>query len=116
MSTRYRSACSFLLAVVFAGMISCGESDNTGAIATLSWDPAPDESNVSYTVHYGKQSSVGAGSCNYENQVDVSEPSARITGLEFNTRYYFAVSAYNGQRSSCSGEVSKLTDRLSIGS
>jgi hypothetical protein len=45
----------------------------------------------------------------YEHSVDVSEPFAMISGLEYSTHYYFAVSAYNGERSRCSNEVSKLT-------
>ena len=51
------------------------------------------------------------GSCNYESSFDVSEPAALITGLEFNTQYYFAVSASSedGRRSLCSNEASQLT-------
>jgi hypothetical protein len=78
-------------------------------MAKLSWEPVNDPSVVSYMVHYGKQSSGTSGSCNYENSVEVAEASATIGGLEFNTLYYFAVSAYNGLQSACSEEVSKMT-------
>ena len=69
------------------------------------------DSNVlHYTVHYGKLSSGEGGSCNYENYVDVVEPFAFVTGLEFNREYYFAVSVSNEQGTSqCSNEASKLT-------
>jgi len=87
-----------------AGSIASGES------ASLTWDPVPHHTAVFYTVHYGKQSSAQAGSCNYETSLDVSEPAATITGLEPGTLYYFAVSAHDGDlRSLCSDEVSKET-------
>ena len=35
-------------------------------------------------------------------------------GLEPNTRYYFAVSAYNGLESACSNEVSAMTPASSV--
>jgi hypothetical protein len=109
MVCKRRFVYSLVLGLFIASLIGCGGGDDTGAIASLSWNPVISETPVSYTVHYGKQSSGEAGSCSYENSVDVSEPSATITGLEFNTQYYFAVSAYNGQRSLCSNEASKLT-------
>jgi hypothetical protein len=81
-----------------------------GATASLSWDPVGDPTVIAYTVHYGKQSTGGDTSCNYENVVDVVDPFVIITGLEFNTQYYFAVSVYNEHgRSQCSNEASKLT-------
>ena len=80
-----------------------------GASATLSWDPGHGDAGMIYTVHYEKSSTGGLGSCDYEHCVDVSEPFAMITGLEYSTHYYFAVSAYNGERSLCSNEVSKVT-------
>ena len=67
---------------------------------------------VTYTVHYGKDSSGEFGSCNYEHAVDVTDPAITIAGLDISTQYYFAVSAYDnnsGLRSMCSEEVSKLT-------
>ena len=88
-----------------------------GATASLSWDPA--DAGITYTVHYGKNPSGELGSCQYEHSVDVVEPFATLTGLDYSTLYYFAVSAYyndNGVRSPCSEEVSMLTpDGLYIG-
>jgi hypothetical protein len=75
----------------------------------LAWDPVH-QTDVSYTVHYGKQSSGEAGSCNYENSFDVDEPFATITNLEHDATYYFAVSAHVGRhRGPCSNEASKVT-------
>jgi hypothetical protein len=81
----------------------------TGATASLAWDPVQDPTVYAYNVHFGKQSSGQPGSCNYEDSVSVSSPSATITGLEPETRYYFSVSAYNGTNSACSNEVSTVT-------
>jgi Fibronectin type III domain len=99
-----------LLLLILAGC-GGGEDENLGATATLGWDAVNQSTPVTYTVHYGKQSSGEAGSCHYENTLDVAEPSATITGLEFDTTYYFAVSAFNGLRSYCSNEVSKAIRR-----
>jgi Fibronectin type III domain len=97
-----------LATTLFSG---CGGSDEKrGATASLSWTPVIDGSSVSYTVHFGKNSSGQVGSCSYEHSVNVSQPFADIGGLDFNTQYYFAVSAFNENgRSQCSNEASKLT-------
>ena len=103
---------SFAFGLFIAALTGCGGDDGyTGATASLSWEPVNHHSAITYTVHYGKQSRGDGASCTYENSVDVSEPSAFIAGLEFNTEYYFAVSAYteHGHRSLCSNEASKLT-------
>ena len=81
----------------------------TGAIASLAWDPIQDPSVSGYYVHYGRNSSGQPGACTYEAQQFVSSPNATITNLDHNTRYYFSVSAYNGLESSCSNEVSTVT-------
>jgi Fibronectin type III domain len=81
----------------------------TGAIATLAWDPVQDPSITGYYVHYGRNSSGEPGSCSYEEAQFVSSPSIAIANLDNDTRYYFAVSAYNGLESSCSNEVSTVT-------
>lgn len=80
-----------------------------GAIATLAWNPVQDPSITGYYVHYGKNSAGHPGTCSYEDAQFVSSPNAIITDLDHNTRYYFAVSAYNGLESSCSNEVSTVT-------
>jgi|SRR4026207_522992 len=109
---------SFVFGLFLAVLSGCGgggddgasASLSYGASASLSWSPVIHQTAIAYTVHFGKQPSGGDGSCDYENSVNVSEPSAFITGLEFTTQYYFAVSAYTEDtRSQCSDEVSKLT-------
>ena len=101
----------FVLGVFLSMLVGCGGGgeDVRGASATLSWDPGHGTAGIIYTVHYGKSSTGELGSCDYEHSVDVSEPYAMIKGLEPSTHYYFAVSAYNGERSVCSNEVSKFT-------
>ena len=110
---------SFFVFASFVGvLVGCeGDDSSRGATASLSWDPGHEQPGVTYTVHYGKHSSEEFGSCNYEHAVDVSEPAVTIAGLDFSTRYYFAVSAYdnnNGIRSMCSDEVSKLTPEYEL--
>ena len=87
-------------------------SQVTGESASLTWEPVNHQTAVTYTVHFGEQSSGEAGSCNYENSLDdVTETFATITGLKPNTLYHFAVSASGGDgyRSLCSSEESKVT-------
>jgi hypothetical protein len=107
----YRCVFALALGLYLFSLSGCGGEDGElGATASLSWEPVNHPTQVFYTVHYGKESSRASGSCNYENSVDISEPFAMIAGLEFNTLYYFAVSAYNEHgRSHCSNEVYKLT-------
>lgn len=81
----------------------------TGAIASLAWDPIQDPTVSGYYVHYGRNSSGQPGACSYEAQQFVSSPNVTITNLDRNTRYFFSVSAYNGLESSCSNEVSTVT-------
>ena len=102
----------FALLLLIAALAGCGGDDGfDGASASLAWDPVNHHTPIYYTVHYGTQSSGGDGSCNYENSVDVFEPSALVRGLQFDTQYYFAVSANleQGPGSHCSNEVSKVT-------
>lgn len=82
-----------VLASFIALLVGCGGDDGyMGATASLSWDPGHDQPGVTYTVHYGKDSSGEFGSCNYEHAVDVTDPAITIAGLDVSTRYYFAVS------------------------
>ena len=92
-----------------------------GVAVTLQWDAVeldPGQPPIrGYFVYYGRQSSRQSGSCFYEDSVRVSggsgpTVSATIRGLEPETRYYFAVSAYNGLESPCSGEISGITPPL----
>ena len=79
------------------------------ASASLAWDSVSDSSVVGYIVHYGTQSPNSSGSCAYQQSTFSSSPSTTVTGLAANTTYYFAVSAYNGLESACSGEVATVT-------
>ena len=76
---------------------------------SLEWQPVEDPSIHTYIVYYGRQSPGQDGSCAYESSLRVTSPSAMVPNLEPNTRYYFAVSAYNGEESLCSEEVSIVT-------
>lgn len=77
--------------------------------ASLAWNPIQDSSIIGYYVHYGRQSPGQSGSCSYESAQFVESPSATLSDLQPNTRYYFTVSAYNGLESACSSEVSTVT-------
>jgi hypothetical protein len=88
--------------------------NSVGATASLEWNPVPDPSVSSYFVHYGRQSSGQPGSCTYESSIFVDSPSVTVTNLDPDTRYYFAVSAYNGLESACSNEVSTVTPPPSV--
>jgi hypothetical protein len=78
-------------------------------MATLVWNPvqpqAGEPSILGYYIHYGTQSPGQPGSCSYEDVIFVMAPSGTVTGLDINSRYYFAVSAYNGVEGACSNEV-----------
>lgn len=92
------------------GASDSSPAGQTGAIASLDWQPVQDPSVYGYFVYYGRHSSGQSGSCNYESKQFVSSPSATITNLDHKTRYHFSVSAYNGLESGCSNEVSKITE------
>jgi len=81
----------------------------TEATARLTWAVNPDPTVTGYRVYYGKESSGEPGSCSYETSQSVEAPPAIITGLEPNTPYFFAISAFGGEEgeaeSPCSNEV-----------
>ena len=83
---------------------------STGATANLQWNPVQpgpgDPPIFGYYVHYGKSSAGQPGNCPNGDALFSSSPTVTITNLEHGTRYYFAVTAYNGQESPCSSEVS----------
>jgi hypothetical protein len=82
----------------------------TGVTARLTWDHSPDADVAGYYVYYGKQPSGEPGSCTpYEESYAVEAPPATITGLEPNTPYFFAISAYNESESLCSTEIMVVT-------
>jgi len=116
-----------LLLMILPFLTGCGEEGETnsppiptvtpgsaGATASLKWDPVPDSSVSVYFVHYGPQSPGEPGSCNYEHSISVDSSSATVANLDPNTRYYFAVSAYNGLESVCSDEVWTDTPPASV--
>ncbi|UVT17371.1 MAG: fibronectin type III domain-containing protein [Nitrospira sp.] len=84
-----------------------------GVTARLSWDASTDPNVAGYHVYYGKESSGEPGSCSYEGSQGVTAPPATINGLEPNTPYFFAISAYGGEEgeleSPCSNEVLVVT-------
>lgn len=92
-----------------AGSSGDGSAGLTGpASATLAWDPVGGV--WGYFVHYGTQSSDSPGSCAYAQSAFSSTPTATVAGLAANTTYYFAVSSYNGLESTCSVELTRVTD------
>jgi hypothetical protein len=118
MNRMHRFVSSLILGLLLTSVVSCG-SDGTsgepgaiipvGATVTLAWDPPQDPAIYGHYVHYGSQSPGQPGSCSYEHSQYVSSNSATILGLDFDTRYYFAVSAFNGVEGLCSDEVSTVT-------
>lgn len=88
-------------------------STPSGVTAKLSWDISSDPNVSGYHVYYGKQSSGEYGACSYEEGQTVEAPPATINGLEPNTPYFFAISAYGGEdgdlESPCSNEVLLVT-------
>ena len=80
----------------------------------INWDHAPDSDVTSYYVYYGKQPSTELGSCAYyEESQSVTTPPATISGLEPNTPYFFAISAFKESESSCSTEIMLVTPPIS---
>ena len=110
MSLRLTAIMAGLLFTMISFLTGCGGGEETGihptATASLTWDPVHDPSVIAYFVHYGRESPGQQGSCAYESSMHASSPSATVTNLDPDTRYYFAVSAYNGLESVCSHEVS----------
>lgn len=120
MNKKIRSLCSLVLGLFLSVLTGCGGggsgdpavssfSTSTGAAVSLAWDPVQDPTVYAYYVHYGRQSTGQQGLCNYSDSMYVSSPSATVVGLDPGTRYYFAVSAYNGVSGTCSNEVSTVT-------
>lgn len=128
MNIVHRCMSSGILGLFLISLTACGGGEDggpPGLSATLSWDPVENPNVSAYTVHYGRQSGGGDGTCDYESSFDVSSPFAIVTGLEPETTYYFAVSVHDGNdngnngngnghgnsvnRSRCSEEVSKVT-------
>jgi hypothetical protein len=78
---------------------------------TLAWDPNTEDDLAGYKVYYGIQSG------NYDSIIDVGNVTQyTVTDLEPETRYYFAVTAYDTSlnESGFSEEVSGVTDPLNL--
>jgi len=109
-------------------------STPTGVTANLTWG-RPHEFNITgYSVHYGirpleelgspesssegetseefsseESNSEAPHSCSQGESQAVGDPRATISGLEPNTRYFFAIRAFNETESLCSNEVTVVT-------
>jgi len=93
----------FLSIFCFFGLASFSVADGWAKDITLEWDPNTEPDLGGYIVHYGTESGI------YDHSLDVGNfTSAVISGLDENTQYYFAISAYNidGLSSALSNEVS----------
>ena len=102
MTRRSRSSFLHVRAALAAVILLCSAASIQAATVTLTWDPSPETDVAGYIVFYGTSSG------QYAANVDVGN----ITSYQFNepdpqTRYYFAVAAYNaaGVRSDLSAEV-----------
>jgi len=107
-----------LLLTMMPLLTGCGGeetgSEPLGITASLTWHASQDPSVYAYFVHYGRQSPSQSGSCEYESSMYVDSPSATVTNLDPNARYYFSVSAYNDLESACSMEVTTVTPPASV--
>jgi len=106
-----------LLLTMVPLLTGCGGGETgsgAGTTASLAWSPVQDSSIHGYFVYYGRQSQDQQGSCSYDSSMYVDSPSVTVINLEPSTRYYFAVSAYNGLESACSYEVSTVTPPPSV--
>ncbi len=75
---------------VFSGLTPFSVADGWAKDITLEWDPNTEPDLGGYIVHYGTESGI------YDQSLDVGNfTSAVISGLDENTEYYFAISAYN---------------------
>ncbi|MBI5672596.1 MAG: fibronectin type III domain-containing protein [Nitrospirae bacterium] len=103
----------------------------TGVTAHVTWVRPPDMNVAGYNVYYRKQASAEPSSEESSSEEPVSEesgseepsscssgqsqtvdgPSATIVGLEPNTRYLFAIRAFNENESEslCSNEIQAVT-------
>lgn len=99
-------------------------STPTGVTAHVTWDRHSDFKASGYSIHYGKRSSEEPrseesdseelsseepNSCAHGESQSVETPPATITGLEPNTRYFFAIRAFNESESICSNEFTAVT-------
>jgi len=106
----------------------------TGVTAHVTWVHPPGMSVAGYSIYYRKQptaelssaessseepasgepvsgefDSEEQSSCSSGESQTVEAPAATITGLEPNTRYSFAIRAFNESESLCSNEITAVT-------
>lgn len=114
-----------------------GEEDPTitmtptsaGVTAHLTWDRPSEFKATGYYIYYGKRSPEELrpeesnaeearvedsspeepSSCSSGESQAVEAPPATIIGLEPNTRYFFAIRAFNESESLCSNEITAVT-------
>ena len=105
-----------------------------GVTARLTWNHPSDINVAGYSIYYGKSSPEEPGSeesiaeesiseestsdesiseelssCSQGESQAVEAPPATITGLEPNTRYFFAIRAFNDSESICSNKITAVT-------
>lgn len=100
-----------------------------GVTARLAWDHPSDIRVTGYYIYYEKRSSEEPSSeesiseessgealsseeshsCSHGDSLAIEAPPATITGLEPNTRYSFAIRAFNESESLCSNEITAVT-------
>jgi hypothetical protein len=81
--------------------------NSLAAYIALSWDPNREPDLAGYRVYYGESSG------NYDHMTDVGNlSSCNLSGLEPDTRYYVALTAYDisGNESDFSNEVSGVSN------
>lgn len=111
---------SIVMGMIFLSLTGCGASGEqepmiptsstpSGSTVRLVWDSINESNIIGYYIHYGKQSPNQPGSCAYDQATYVSSSQGTVTGLDPESTYYFAVSAYNGERGGCSDEVHTQT-------
>jgi hypothetical protein len=97
-----------------APSVSTAPSSDAATIqVSLGWREVPDQTVSGYVIHYGTSSPGSQGSCNYDRAQFFSSNAGTVGELAPNTRYFFAVSAYNGLEGPCSREVSTVTPSTS---
>ncbi len=104
-------------------------STPTGVTAHVTWVHPPGMNVAGYNIYYRKQppaepsseessleepaseesGSEESSSCSSGESQTVEAPAATITGLEPNTRYLFAIRAFNESKSLCSNEIAAVT-------
>lgn len=99
-------------------------STPTGVTAHVTWVHPPGMNVAGYSIYYRKQlsaepsseepaseesNSEEPSSCSSGESQAVEAPPATIIGLEPNTRYFFAIRAFNESENLCSNEITVVT-------